>query len=225
MRRWSDLPHLARRFLGQLDSSPPASWELSWVRGLLSDAEWNLFEAMADPDRRHAVAVATAVADELGAGRTGDTVAGDAMAGGAMVGGAMVGDAMAGGDPGTGHEGRAFEVRHMLEAADLEAEILLRCALMHDVGKTDARLGPMGRVAATLLELAGLDHSPRLGAGSELSDRLARYRDYPSTGAQWLRSAGSPEAVAVWAEEHHMDPDQWTLPAELCRVLTDADDC
>jgi hypothetical protein len=50
-------------------------------------------------------------------------------------------------------------------------------ALLHDIGKLDARLGTFGRVAA------------RLFGGR--TDRMRRYLDHERIGAEWLSEAGS----------------------------------
>ncbi len=61
----ADVLHLARRFFGSIRPGPPSSEDLEWVRGLLGDGEWLLFQRMTNPDRRHAVAVARDVNAEL----------------------------------------------------------------------------------------------------------------------------------------------------------------
>ena len=61
--------HLARRFVGSLSRRPPAPDDEAWAEGQLSAAEIRLWRRMANPDRRHAVAVARRVAGEYGADR------------------------------------------------------------------------------------------------------------------------------------------------------------
>ncbi len=61
----ADLLHLARRFVGSVRPGPPSVEDLAWARTLLADGEWQLFQRMSNPDRRHAVAVAREVGSEL----------------------------------------------------------------------------------------------------------------------------------------------------------------
>jgi cell wall-associated NlpC family hydrolase len=91
---------------------------------------------------------------------------------------------------------------------------LVPAALLHDVGKADAALGPIGRALATGLELVGLDRAP---------GRLGRYLRYPETGAAQLRAAGADPLVVDWAREHHAPPASWTVPAPWAALLAAAD--
>jgi hypothetical protein len=65
-----DLPHLVRRFLGHLRSSPLAPAEQDWVNGWLRPPERALFWTMATADQRHAVDTAREVARRMPADRT-----------------------------------------------------------------------------------------------------------------------------------------------------------
>jgi hypothetical protein len=58
--------HLARRFLGSLRPGAPSVADQRWAEAHLRPGEVELFRAMSNPDRRHAVGVARAVAAELG---------------------------------------------------------------------------------------------------------------------------------------------------------------
>ena len=91
---------------------------------------------------------------------------------------------------------------------------LVPAALLHDVGKSDAPLGLLGRTVATLAELVGVRRAP--GA-------LGRYLRYPERGAELLAAAGSRAEVVAWAREHHQPPGCWTLPPLWARVLAAAD--
>ena len=103
---------------------------------------------------------------------------------------------------------------------------LVRAALMHDVGKVGAGLGLMGRVVATVVEVAGLQEAVRRShVRSGRWAGLVAYADYPETGAALLRDAGSPELVWRWAAEHHMEQQQWTVAPDVGAVLADCDDC
>jgi putative nucleotidyltransferase with HDIG domain len=82
---------------------------------------------------------------------------------------------------------------------------LIRAALLHDVGKRHARLGPVGRVAASL---AVRLHFPVRG-------RFLAYRDHGRLGAAELRDLGAEPTVVEFAEAHHearpdaFDPTDW----------------
>lgn len=58
--------HLARRFFGSLSPAPPPPDDEAWALAHLNPGEGDLWRRMANPDRRHAVAVARAVAADLG---------------------------------------------------------------------------------------------------------------------------------------------------------------
>lgn len=59
--------HLVRRFVGSLSRRPPSAVDEIWVRTLLADGEWTLWQQMAVADRRHAVLVARRFADRRSA--------------------------------------------------------------------------------------------------------------------------------------------------------------
>lgn len=90
-------------------------------------------------------------------------------------------------------------------------------ALLHDVGKADAGLGPFGRAAATAY---GWVRAP-----ARMRGRAGRYLRHAARGAAALERAGArPEAVA-WAAAHHDGdgrPPQ-LIPAAVARVLAEAD--
>jgi putative nucleotidyltransferase with HDIG domain len=93
-------------------------------------------------------------------------------------------------------------------------------ALLHDVGKTDAHLGTIGRAgAAAVAGVAG--H----GRARRWTNRVGAYITHDDRGAARLEAAGArPEAVA-WARAHHR-PELWPgtgIPPDLCEVLAVAD--
>lgn len=96
----------------------------------------------------------------------------------------------------------------------------LAAALLHDVGKTDARLGTVGRAGATAIA-AVASH----GRARRWTNRIGVYVTHDDRGAARLEAAGArPEAVA-WARVHHR-PALWPatgIPADLCEVLAVAD--
>lgn len=103
--------------------------------------------------------------------------------------------------------------RHALTSAETVAASrpdrvdLIRAALLHDVGKRHARLGVIGRVTASLLDLTRL---PAPG-------RLRTYLAHGPLGAAELAEAGAEEVVVAFAADHHrerppmIDPSDWDL--------------
>jgi hypothetical protein len=61
--------HLVRRFVGSLSRQPPSPADEAWAEAQLLPAEIRVWRRMANPDRRHAVAVARCVVNEFGADR------------------------------------------------------------------------------------------------------------------------------------------------------------
>jgi hypothetical protein len=103
----------------------------------------------------------------------------------------------------------------------------LAAALLHDVGKLDARLGVFARVGATLAGAAG--GRDMAGVWSEkrgITRRVGLYLRHPELGADHIRLAGGAEVVAAWARAHH-DRAAWEatrIPEPVVRALHDADD-
>ena len=58
--------HLIMRFIGSLRPGGPSGDDVAWVRSVLSESEFRLWERMYGPDRRHSVAIGRQVADRLG---------------------------------------------------------------------------------------------------------------------------------------------------------------
>jgi hypothetical protein len=111
-------------------------------------------------------------------------------------------------------------------------------ALLHDVGKNDARLGTFARVWTTMAALAfgrarlvG-DSGGRGGAGGNFRTRsglarqrgrMASYLQHDRIGAEMLAGAGSDELTIAWAREHHLAESRWTVDAHLGDCLKRAD--
>ncbi|MDP9071961.1 MAG: HD domain-containing protein [Actinomycetota bacterium] len=92
---------------------------------------------------------------------------------------------------------------------------VLAAALLHDVGKVEAGLGPLGRVVATLAGMAGR---------RSLTPSIERYLRHDALGAELLRGAGSDPLTVTWAAEHHLPPRRWTVPPAIGSALKAADD-
>jgi hypothetical protein len=95
---------------------------------------------------------------------------------------------------------------------------------LHDVGKTDAGLGTMGRVGATLVAMvvpAGRVEGWRDRSGWR--GRIGRYATHDRHGCALLQRAGSHPIVVAWAREHHLDRSEWTIEADVAEALLRAD--
>lgn len=108
--------------------------------------------------------------------------------------------------------------RHGLAAARLVRSArpgrtdLVRAALLHDVGKRRARLGPMGRSLATVLG--------RLGIGGPA--RFVDYLDHGRIAGRQLDRAGAEPLVVAFALHHHGErPEE--IPREDWDLLQAAD--
>jgi hypothetical protein len=116
--------------------------------------------------------------------------------------------------------------RRVEEALGDEADrAVLSAALLHDVGKTDAKLRTYGRVVATLtIALAGKKTVAAWTETRGIWRRIGLYAEYPRLGAEMLTLAGSDPLAVAWAREHHDPPEEWTVPPELGEVLAAADE-
>lgn len=97
-------------------------------------------------------------------------------------------------------------------------------ALLHDVGKLEAHLGVLGRVAATVLALVSGRRSIASWAHEGgMKGRMGRYVTHDQIGATALERAGSDPLVVSWAREHHLPEARWSVDPLLGRLLKDAD--
>lgn len=102
---------------------------------------------------------------------------------------------------------------------------ILAAALLHDCGKVVSGLGTYGRVIATLsVKMAGRDMAVAWSETRGFTRRVGLYVEHPRLGADLLGIAGSAPLTVAWAAEHHLPPEDWTVPAEIGQVLKDADD-
>ena len=102
---------------------------------------------------------------------------------------------------------------------------VLAAALLHDVGKIDARLRTYGRVVATLSgAIAGREMAPAWRNQTGFIRRVGLYLLHPAIGAERLQLAGADPLTVAWAKEHHLPAEEWTVPPEVAQVLKDCDD-
>ena len=102
----------------------------------------------------------------------------------------------------------------------------LAAALLHDIGKLDARFGPLRRSAATV---AAAVLGPRVVEGwvdkSGFVRRCALYVFHDQLGSDRLRMAGCRTEAVLWADAHHR-PAIWAatgLPTAVVVALAQAD--
>jgi hypothetical protein len=115
---------------------------------------------------------------------------------------------------------RAVERRLGVEAN----RAVLAAALLHDIGKLDARLRTPGRVVATLaVMLAGRETVVGWRRARGMRRRFALYALHPELGADMLELAGSDPLTVAWTREHHGPPAMWTLPKAVAEVLDACD--
>ena len=102
----------------------------------------------------------------------------------------------------------------------------LAAALLHDVGKLDARFGPVRRALATTA--AGV-LGPRMVESwvdrSGFIRRCALYVFHDQLGADRVKMAGGRREAALWAEAHHR-PAIWDatgIPSTVVVALAAAD--
>ena len=96
----------------------------------------------------------------------------------------------------------------------------LGAALMHDIGKLEARLAMHERVAATLAGRAvRLSTARRWASGSRgVIRRFGLYLTHGAVGAAMIRRAAGREELAAWAEVHQ------ALPSS-CRIAGSGPGC
>jgi len=92
---------------------------------------------------------------------------------------------------------------------------VLAAALLHDVGKVEAGVGTLARVAVTCAAVA-------VGP-ARLRGRARRYVEHDRIGGELLRAAGSDPLTIAWAEQHHLAADRWTIDRRIGGLLRQAD--
>jgi hypothetical protein len=123
-----------------------------------------------------------------------------------------------------------------LEAPEAGRDVVA-AALLHDVGKIEARLGTWARAGVTFAAMAtGRDHlvswsgaDDTRPAGEQARraswrQRVGLYLSHDRVGANLLSEAGSGPLTIAWAGDHHKPPERWSVDARLGAALKIADD-
>jgi len=101
---------------------------------------------------------------------------------------------------------------------------VVAAALLHDVGKSRAQLGLVGRIAATMVGVLGRrSWTRRFAMQDGYCGRISTYLEYPALGRDMLIDAGSDPLVSSWAAQHHDPPERWSVPIDVGQLLADAD--
>lgn len=201
MREWV---HLAKRFFGSLSLREPEEADRLWVRSLLSDGEFELWERQSVADRRHSLSLARRLEIELAR---------------RLLVPARIIDGVSRLEQ---KENEAADGPFGSSVApDSVAPDWLYCAvLLHDVGKVQSQLGTFGRVFATLVGKFVRPETPKTWQHlSGLRGRLGRYLCHSSIGAEMLREVNSDENAVLWASLHHKPPSDWEVPAVWGQLL------
>jgi hypothetical protein len=101
---------------------------------------------------------------------------------------------------------------------------VVAAALMHDIGKIDARVNTFERVMATLAGTTGSrEQIEQWSTESGWIGKAGRYLMHNEIGAKMLTEAGSDPITVAWAREHELLHTEWTLPEEIADALYKAD--
>jgi putative nucleotidyltransferase with HDIG domain len=110
--------------------------------------------------------------------------------------------------------------------ADADDARWVVAALLHDVGKSQARLGTIGRALATMAGgVAGHGVAAAWQARGGIARRFGLYLRHDEIGAGMLEMAGSRPEVVAWARVHH-HPERWdttSVPPDVAAALARAD--
>jgi hypothetical protein len=107
-------------------------------------------------------------------------------------------------------QAHGYAAAMFVRSTDVNRVETVKAALLHDIGKRQARLGLLGRVLASVMIKLGLP----------LSRRMADYRDHGPIGAAELGDAGSASLVVEFARNHHasrpeaVGEEDWNLLQE-----------
>lgn len=108
---------------------------------------------------------------------------------------------------------------------DIDRQLLITCALLHDVGKVKGDVSTADKVLTVIFDKFSPDWAKqwgRLGRGSKI-DNLRHavyiYYNHAARGAAMLRAAGVPEKITEMIAKHHEAPAAGE-PAELSLLKT-----
>lgn len=119
-------------------------------------------------------------------------------------------------------------VRLLDDGGEPPGREVVASALLHDVGKIESGLGPFARAAVTLAAIAFarsrlIRPVAPTGAAGRWRERARLYLTHDSVGGELLRRAGADPVTVSWAEQHHLEPDRWSLDPRQAQALKDAD--
>jgi hypothetical protein len=95
---------------------------------------------------------------------------------------------------------------------------LLAAALLHDAGKSTARVTPLARSVFVVIKRLAPGRLNRL-ASTGWRKPLVALRDHPRVGAEWAREAGC-DALTVALIERHQERVARGSPSEEDRLLS-----
>jgi hypothetical protein len=116
--------------------------------------------------------------------------------------------------------------RLLQDGGDRPSRPVVAAALLHDVGKVEARMGAVPRAVVTLAAIGFGRHRlirPGRSRPRGWRTRARLYLTHDRVGAGLLRRAGSDPLTAAWAEEHHLSPRRWTVDERYGKALKQAD--
>ena len=120
--------------------------------------------------------------------------------------------------------GVARDTLRLLEGGPPVGREVMASALLHDVGKIEARLGTIGRALVTAAALVvGRRRLMSPGADRGWRHRARQYLAHDRIGAILLEEAGSDPLTVTWARQHHQDPGSWQVERRLADALKAAD--
>jgi putative nucleotidyltransferase with HDIG domain len=108
------------------------------------------------------------------------------------------------------------------EQDGLQLDFLIRCALLHDVGRKKGMLDVWGKVLTVLLVYFFPKRSQRWSEGNSfIGHMLYIYFHHPSIGAEALRRIGMKEEAEVIARHHSAETANDDAALKLLRIADD----
>ena len=101
----------------------------------------------------------------------------------------------------------------------IDREFLIRCALLHDIGKADARLTIRDKIFAVLVST----FAPKLADELEIkgNDAIYIYRNHAEIGARKLQRLGLFEEAKLIARHHSPPRDDDSRELKLLKIADD----